>query len=73
MESQIFSEVVLGVKSLRTTELEQGCNDDVVMAFRSLLKARILIDFSYYKVMNDLSTFKMKWCSHDVLCTIAED
>ncbi len=37
------------------------------------LLARILIDFSYYKVMNDLSTFKMKWCSHDVLCTIAED
>ncbi len=48
----ILGQVKLAIYMSRKSKLEQWCNDDVVMAFRSLLKARILIDFSYYNVMN---------------------
>ncbi len=66
----ILGQAKLAICMSRKSKLEQGCNDDVVMALRSLLKARIMIDFSYYNATNDLFTFKTKWCSHVVLCTI---
>ncbi len=66
----ILGQAKLAIYMSRKSKLEQGCNDDVVMALRSLLKARIMIDFSYYNAMNDLFTFKTKWCSHVVLYTI---
>ncbi len=54
----IFGQEKLAIYMSRKSKLEQGCKDDVVMAFWSLLKPRILIDFSYYNAMNYLSTFK---------------
>ncbi len=53
--------------------MEQRDNDDVIVVFKYLLKARILIDFRFYKAMSDLSAFDLKWCRHDVLCTIADE
>lgn len=45
---------------------------DVVAIFSNMVKARILIDFTYYRYMDDLITFKGIWCYNEVLCSVFE-
>lgn len=69
----ILGQAKLAIYLSRKGKIEQKDNYNVVVVFRALLKARISIDFRFYKVMSDLFTFESKWCSNDVLCKIDEE
>ena len=38
-----------------------------------MMKARLKVDFEYYKQMNDLSRFISVWCYKGVLCSVSEE
>lgn len=56
----------------RKNKIEQKSSDDVMLCFVSFIKSRVLVDFQFYKAMNDLSTFEQIWCSHGALCAVHE-
>ncbi len=40
---------------------------------RTGLKARVWVDFKFYKMMKDLMSFQTVWCYNDAICSIVDD
>lgn len=57
----------------RRDKIEQKHGQNIIDTFLTLVKSRVLIDYKFYKNMNDLFTFEKIWCCKGVLCTIFED
>lgn len=53
--------------------MESKAGQEVIFVFRGLVKARILVDFNFYKAMNNCDAFVDQWCYEDALCTVFED
>ncbi len=75
-ECQLFN-FVLGQSKMaiyvsRRNKVENISGQDVLMVFANLIKSRIIIDFNFFKAMNDLSSFEIKWCSINVLLSVCE-
>jgi len=75
-ECQLFN-FVLGQSKMaiyvnRRKKVENISGQDVLMVFANLIKSRVIIDFNFFKAMNDLSLFETKWCSRNVLCSVCE-
>ncbi len=75
-ECQLFN-FVLGQSKMaiyvsRRNKVENISGQDVLMVFANLIKSRVIIDFNFFKAMNDLSSFETKWCSRNVLCSVCE-
>lgn len=43
-----------------------------IVVVKGLVKARILVDFIFYKAMNHCNAFVDQWCYEDALCTLFE-
>ena len=52
---------------------ESGVSQDLVSAFVSLVRARVWIDFKFYKQMNTLDSFALNWCLKDIICSVEEE
>lgn len=46
--------------------------NNVLMVLTNLIKSRVVTDFNYFKAMNDLLSFEMKWCCKEALCSVRE-
>uniref|UniRef100_A0AAQ6ILA1 Reverse transcriptase domain-containing protein n=1 Tax=Anabas testudineus TaxID=64144 RepID=A0AAQ6ILA1_ANATE len=46
---------------------------EVTSVFRALVRARLWLDFKFYKFMNNLPGFVQQWCYDNVLCSVVED
>lgn len=56
----------------RKNRIENISGQDVMMVFSNVIKSRVITDFNFFKAMNDLSSFGMKWCCREVLCSVCE-
>jgi len=63
----------LAIYISRKNKIEQQPGQSINEVFLRLVRSRVLIDFNFYKTMQDLSTFKMVWCSYGALCVVSED
>jgi len=68
----ILGQAKLAIYSSRK-KIEQRPGHNVTVFFSTLVKSRVLIDFNFYKSMDDLISFELKWCSKGALCSIFED
>ncbi|KAI7804071.1 pol-like protein [Triplophysa rosa] len=57
---------------VRKKKIEQNVSQNLVVLFSNMVKSRVLVDFYYYKSVNDLATFECIWCCKEVLCYVSE-
>ncbi len=57
----------------RRNKIDQKPCQNIKEIFLTLDKSRVLIDYTFYKDMNDLLTFEKIWCCNGALCTIFEN
>lgn len=68
----VLGQAKLAVYMSRKKKVEQNLRQNIVAMFSNMVKARILIDFAYYKLMDDLITFEGIWCYNQALCSVFE-
>ncbi len=57
----------------RRNKIEESSDCDVNTVFVRLLKARLKIDFDFYKSTNNIEEFRNIWCFKNVLCFVEEN
>ena len=68
----ILGQAKLAIYVSRKKKMEQNLEPNVVTLFSNMVQARILIDFRYYKHMDDLAAFEEIWCYNEALCSVFE-
>ncbi len=53
--------------------LNDAGSTDVVSVLKGLLKYHIKIEFTYYKLVNDMDMFKCKWAVNHCICDVNVD
>ena len=69
----ILGRAKMSVYLSRRNKVEESSDHDAVCLLIKMLKARLKIDFNYYKTMNNLSEFISVWCYKGVLCSVSEE
>lgn len=69
----LIGQAKLAVYMTRKNKIEGREGQHVVIVFKNLVKARLMIDFKFYKMMNDLESFLQKWCFNEAICTVIEE
>ncbi|KAL7838647.1 hypothetical protein AOLI_G00270510 [Acnodon oligacanthus] len=68
----LFGQAKLAIWLTRRNKLRrQGLIDPDVM-LKSFIRARVKVDFAYYKEINDLVTFEKMWCVGEALCCVED-
>ncbi len=68
----VLGQAKLAIYISRKKKVEQNLEQNVVTLFLNMVQARILIDFKYYKHMDDLDSFEEVWCYNEALCSVFE-
>ncbi len=69
----IIGQAKMAIYVSRRNKLEEKPCQNIIEIFLILVKSRVLIDYKFYKDMNDLFTFEKIWCCNGVLCMISEN
>ena len=69
----IVGRAKMAVYLSRRNKIETAVDDDAVFVFVKILKARLKIDFKYYRMMKDLEKFSSVWCYKHVLCSCVDE
>ncbi|KAI4881398.1 hypothetical protein NFI96_030494, partial [Prochilodus magdalenae] len=69
----ILRQAKLAIYVSRKNKMSQSSDHDATQVFTRLVRARVKVDFNYYRSMKDLDSFKLVWCSEDVVCSVEED
>ncbi|KAI4890612.1 hypothetical protein NFI96_004370 [Prochilodus magdalenae] len=69
----ILGQAKLAIYVSRKNKMSQSSDHDAIQVFTRLVRARVKVDFNYYRSMKDLDSFKLVWCSEDVVCSVEED
>lgn len=54
-------------------KIELKRENNVEKVFAALVKARLSIDFRFYKTMDSLTVFEGIWCHKGALCSVIEN
>lgn len=57
----------------RKKKVDELADIDLCLLFSRMVKARISIDFRFYKEMQDLDQFIQIWAEGDVLCSVEQN
>ncbi len=68
----ILGEAKFAIYVSRKNKIGKKSCQSIVDSFFTLVKSRVLVDFKYYKAMEDLLTFEIIWCSQGALYTVFE-
>ncbi len=69
----VLGQAKLAIYIGRKTKVEQNVNQNIVVVFSNLVKSRVMVDFLYYKSIDDFVTFECIWCCNEALCSVFED
>ncbi len=69
----IIGQAKMAVYVSRKNKIDQKPCQNITEIFVTLVKSRVLIDYKFYKDMNDLLSFEKIWCCNGALCTILEN
>ena len=67
----ILGQAKMAIYVTRRNKVENQPGTNVVL-FPALVKARVLVDFHFYKLMQNLETFEDVWCVKHAICTVFE-
>lgn len=68
----LFGQAKLPIWLSRKHLLINAGSTDVVSVLKELFKSRIKIEFTYYKLVNDMEMFKGKWAVNHCFCDVDE-
>ncbi len=68
----VLGQAKLAIYIGRKTKVEQNVNQNIVVVFSNLVKSRVMVDFLYYKSIDDFVTFECIWCCNEALCSVFE-
>lgn len=63
----------MSIYSSRKNKVEDRTGQEALPVFISLVKARVWVDFRFYKEMNNIDEFLKQWCYKDALCSVVGD
>lgn len=66
----LFGQAKLAIWLSRKHVLIESGSTDVVSILKGLFKSRIKIEFTYYKLVNDMKMFKGKWAVNHCICDV---
>ncbi len=66
----IFRQTKLAIWLSRKRKLLGLELTDVILVFRGLIKSHINIEYAYYKMSDDLDSFRSKWGINQCVCEI---
>lgn len=69
----ILGQAKMAIYITRRNKVEQQPGTNVIALFPALVKARVLVDFRFYELMQNLETFKDVWCVKEAICTVKEN
>ena len=69
----VVGEAKMAIYTSRKNKVEGKTGQDALPIFISMVKARIWIDFHFFKGMNNIDEFIEKWCFNDALCSVMEE
>ncbi|KAE8284777.1 hypothetical protein D5F01_LYC16212 [Larimichthys crocea] len=69
----VLGQAKMAVHVSRKRRVEGGETISPVHICVDLIRARIRLDFTFYKMSRDLATFRNMWCYQDVLCKVEDD
>ena len=69
----ILGQAKMAIYISRKKKIENSVEIEADLLFRRMVKARIKIDFNFYKAMKDFDQFQMIWTYGDILCSVIED
>ncbi len=68
----VLGQAKLAIYVSRKKKVEHNLEQNLVTLFLNMVQTRILIDFKYYKHMDDLVSFEEIWCYNEALCSVVE-
>lgn len=68
----VLGKAKIAVYISRRNHIEQRNDSDVVRVFEVMVKSRIVIDFRFYKVINNRIKFESIWCHREVSCSVVD-
>lgn len=57
----------------RRNKIEDRTGQEAISVWLCNIRARLWLEFKFYKMMGDLETFKQRWCYWDVICTVNDE
>lgn len=69
----IVGETKLSIYSSGKNRVEDRTGQEALPIFISLVKARVWVDFRFFKGMSNMDDFVEKWCYEDTICSVAGD
>lgn len=70
--SFVIGQAKLAIYISRKNTIENRPGQDIMPLFKAYVKSRIVVDFKYYKLINDLASFLMQWCYKNIFCAVME-
>ncbi len=72
-ESHVLLNYLFGQAKIwlsRKNKLIDRGSTDVILILKGLIKSRINIEYSYYKLVNNLQMFNQKWGVNQCICEV---
>lgn len=69
----LFGQAKLAIWLSRKKHLNGVGSTDTVPILKGLLKSHIKIEFTYYKLVNEIEMFKYKWAVNKCFCDVNFD
>lgn len=69
----VLGEVKLAVYVSRKNKMENRAGQEAASVWCCNVRCRLRLEFSFYKMINDLDSFKNILCHRNILCTVVKD
>lgn len=69
----LLGQAKMAVYCTRKQKIEGNVNHNLLAVFGNSVKSRILVDFRFFKAMDDLPSFDLMWCYAGALCELYEN
>ncbi len=69
----VLGQAKMAIYISRRNKVDGSLDCDASTLFVRMIKARLKVDFDFYKSTNNVEEFILIWCYKDVLCSIVDN
>lgn len=68
----LYGQAKLSIWLTRKAKIMAKGSTNIVLTYKGLISARLMVEFAYYKLIGKLTTFEEVWCLNGILCMISD-
>ncbi len=68
----LVGQAKLAILTTRRNKIENVHAQEILPVLKAFVRSRIIIDFRYYRTMNDVETFLQQWCYRVAVCNVVK-